>query len=63
MPESERVSDVVQQLECGTAWVNTHLAITPAQPFGGVKWSGVGVENGVEGFRAFTDLQVVCRPR
>jgi len=35
-----------RQLECGTAWVNTHLALAPHQPFGGFKRSGLGVENG-----------------
>ena len=36
----ERAAEVAGQLECGTAWVNQHLAITPFAPFGGAKWSG-----------------------
>jgi acyl-CoA reductase-like NAD-dependent aldehyde dehydrogenase len=32
------------------------------QPFGGLKWSGIGVENGIWGVDAFTDVQVIHRP-
>jgi acyl-CoA reductase-like NAD-dependent aldehyde dehydrogenase len=57
--DQERASDVARQLECGTAWVNTHLALAPHQPFGGAKWSGIGVENGPWGLHSFTELQVI----
>jgi acyl-CoA reductase-like NAD-dependent aldehyde dehydrogenase len=40
-------------------WVNTHQVAIPGRPFGGVKWSGVGVEGGPWGLEAYTDLQVV----
>ena len=56
--DDARASEVADQLECGTAWVNAHLALAPHQPFGGFKWSGVGVENGPWGLDAFTDIQV-----
>ena len=59
----ERASAVASQLECGTAWVNTHLGLAPHQPFGGFKWSGVGVENGPWGLAAFTEIQVQHRPK
>jgi acyl-CoA reductase-like NAD-dependent aldehyde dehydrogenase len=49
---------VADQLECGTVWVNTHLAYSPDQPISGVKWSCLGAENGVEGYLSYTDLQV-----
>ena len=42
----DRAASVADRLECGTAWVNTHLALAPNQPFGGFKWSGIGFENG-----------------
>jgi acyl-CoA reductase-like NAD-dependent aldehyde dehydrogenase len=54
----ERAGEVADQLECGTAWVNAHLALAPHQPFGGFKHSGMGVENGPWGLDAFTDIQV-----
>jgi acyl-CoA reductase-like NAD-dependent aldehyde dehydrogenase len=59
----ERGAEVASKLECGTAWVNTHLQLGPAQPFGGFKWSGVGVENGPWGLAAFTEIQVQYRAK
>ena len=61
--DAERAAEVAEQLECGTAWVNTHLALAPHQPFGGFKWSGIGVENGPWGLLGFTELQVVHRSK
>jgi acyl-CoA reductase-like NAD-dependent aldehyde dehydrogenase len=61
--DPDRAAAVAERLECGTAWVNTHLALAPHQPFGGAKWSGIGVENGPWGYDSFTELQVLHRPR
>ena len=61
--DADRAAAVAERLECGTAWVNTHLALAPHQPFGGAKWSGIGVENGPWGFFGFTEIQVVHRAR
>ncbi|HXZ61960.1 MAG TPA: aldehyde dehydrogenase family protein [Acidimicrobiales bacterium] len=61
--DAERASEVAAQLECGTAWVNTHLALAPQQPFGGFKWSGIGVENGPWGLAEFSEFQVVHRSK
>jgi acyl-CoA reductase-like NAD-dependent aldehyde dehydrogenase len=55
----ERGKEIAGELECGTAWVNQHLAILPFAPFGGSKWSGIGYENGPWGLAAFTELQTV----
>jgi len=55
----ERAAEVAGQLETGSAWVNQHLAILPNTPFGGAKWSGIGVENGTWGLLGFTELQTV----
>ncbi|GAA3206723.1 aldehyde dehydrogenase family protein [Actinocorallia longicatena] len=61
--DTERAAAVADELECGTAWVNTHLALHPAQPFGGFKWSGIGVENGTWGLEGFTEVQVRHRAK
>jgi acyl-CoA reductase-like NAD-dependent aldehyde dehydrogenase len=58
----ERAASVCEHLDCGTAYVNDHLALSPDVPFGGSKWSGVGVENGPWGLEEFTEIQVVRRP-
>jgi len=55
----ERGKAIASELECGTGWVNQHLAIVPFAPFGGSKWSGIGYENGPYGLAAFTELQVI----
>lgn len=49
----------VQQLECGTAWVNQHATLHPLAPFGGIKCSGLGVENNLQGLHEYTTIQVV----
>jgi acyl-CoA reductase-like NAD-dependent aldehyde dehydrogenase len=54
-----RATEVAGRLECGTAWVNQHMAMQPNVPFGGAKWSGIGVENGPWGLLGFTELQTV----
>jgi acyl-CoA reductase-like NAD-dependent aldehyde dehydrogenase len=61
--DADRAAQVAERLECGTAWVNTHLALAPHQPFGGSKWSGLGVENGTWGLYGFTELQVLHRSK
>jgi len=35
-----------QQIEAGTVWVNTYRAVSYMAPFGGMKRSGIGRENG-----------------
>ncbi len=57
--DPEKAAAVARELECGSAWVNQHLAIAPNLPFGGAKWSGIGVENGPWGLLGFTEIQVV----
>jgi acyl-CoA reductase-like NAD-dependent aldehyde dehydrogenase len=57
--DARRAAEVASQLECGTAWVNQHLNIVPHAPFGGAKWSGIGVENGHWGLYGFTETQTV----
>jgi aldehyde dehydrogenase (NAD+) len=51
--------DVAERIDSGTVWVNQHLNLTPAIPFGGAKQSGFGVEFGQEGLAEFTQLHVV----
>ena len=46
--------DVARRIETGTAAVNS-FDIPVSAPFGGVKGSGVGRENGVEGYDSFLD--------
>ena len=54
-----RGAAIAAELDCGTVWVNRHIALSPRAPFGGHKWSGIGYENGRWGLDAFCQIQVV----
>ena len=44
--------------------LNAHgSGVRPDLPFGGHKWSGIGVENGTWGLYGFTETQVITGPR
>jgi acyl-CoA reductase-like NAD-dependent aldehyde dehydrogenase len=50
------------QLQCGYVWVNDHGAtrLDLRAPFGGMKQSGMGREQGIEGVRAFQDTRSIA---
>lgn len=48
-----RAMEVIRALESGTIYVNTYLETMPQLPFGGLKESGIGKENGTEGLMEF----------
>ncbi|TFD59659.1 aldehyde dehydrogenase family protein [Cryobacterium sp. Hh7] len=53
---------VGSQLACGYVWVNDHGAtrLDLRAPFGGMKQSGFGREQGIEGIRAFQDTRAIA---
>ncbi|MFJ5112390.1 aldehyde dehydrogenase family protein [Streptomyces sp. NPDC088551] len=53
---------VADRLECGTAWINHHAELSLAQPFAGIKESGVGVAGGPWGLYGNLRPFVVHRP-
>ena len=55
-----KAMNLVPRIEAGTVWVNTHVLIDPAMPFGGVKQSGIGREFGSTAVESFTELKSVC---
>lgn len=57
--DKEKAKALAMQLECGSAWVNSHGGIQPNAPFGGVKQSGFGVEFAEDGLKEFTTIQTV----
>nr|WP_246549234.1 betaine-aldehyde dehydrogenase [Ancylobacter oerskovii] len=54
-----RAHRVIARLEAGTCWIN-HYNVTPIElPFGGVKQSGLGRENGKAAIEHYTQLKSV----
>ena len=40
------------EIETGLVWVNTHHRNDPSSPWGGMKESGIGRENGIEALQS-----------
>jgi betaine-aldehyde dehydrogenase len=54
-----RAHRVIARLQAGTCWIN-HYNVTPIElPFGGVKFSGLGRENGRAAIEHYTQLKSV----
>ncbi|KXL48705.1 hypothetical protein M433DRAFT_152199 [Acidomyces richmondensis BFW] len=51
LSQAYRLSDAI---ESGICWINTHHRNDPSSPWGGIGSSGLGTENGVDAFRAYT---------
>ena len=55
----QRAHRVAAQLQAGICWINNYN-ITPVEvPFGGVKQSGMGRENGLQALQHYTQLKTV----
>jgi len=58
--ESEQTQSVALQLESGMSYINDHADGHETVPFGGVKGSGIGRNNGADiGLSEYTDLKTV----
>ncbi|MDQ1129657.1 aldehyde dehydrogenase family protein [Microbacterium sp. SORGH_AS_0888] len=59
---AEAAQRVGSQLVCGYVWINDHGAnrCDLRAPFGGMKQSGMGREQGIEGIRAFQDTRSIA---
>lgn len=55
----QRAHRMARAVRAGTVWINSYRAVSPAAPFGGVKMSGFGRENGLESLREWTELKTV----
>lgn len=58
-----KATEIAKRMECGSVWINTHGAIQPNAPFGGVKQSGFGVEFGLYGLEECTSIQALRIPK
>ncbi|WOP19541.1 aldehyde dehydrogenase [Raineyella sp. LH-20] len=48
---------MVDRLDIGIVWINDHHRVDPASPWGGMKDSGIGSENAIEAFHAYTQMK------
>jgi len=55
----KRATVAPKRLRAGTVWVNTYRAASFLAPFGGVKMSGFGRENGVEAIDQYLETKCV----
>ena len=61
--DPERAASIASEIDSGQVSINSHGAgVQKHLPFGGHKWSGIGVENGPWGLTSFTELQVISGP-
>jgi acyl-CoA reductase-like NAD-dependent aldehyde dehydrogenase len=60
--DPEAAQRIGSRLVCGYVWVNDHGAtrLDLRAPFGGMKQSGMGREQGIEGVRAFQDTRAIA---
>ncbi|MFB8118137.1 aldehyde dehydrogenase family protein [Streptomyces sp. NPDC055962] len=58
----DQAEAVADRLECGTVWINHHAELSLAQPFAGIKESGLGVAGGPWGLYGNLRPFVVHRP-
>ncbi|MEE9415342.1 MAG: aldehyde dehydrogenase family protein [Acidimicrobiales bacterium] len=55
----QRAHRMARNLNVGTVWINTYRNVSYAAPFGGVKQSGYGRDNGLEAIDGFLDTKTV----
>ena len=54
-----RAHRVARAIQAGTVWINDYNTTPPEVPFGGVKHSGLGRENGMQTIEHYTQLKTI----
>jgi acyl-CoA reductase-like NAD-dependent aldehyde dehydrogenase len=54
----ERARAAAAHLQSGMNWINMHADFGPNHPFAGARWSGLGVEGGIDGIHAHMQIHV-----
>ena len=57
--EVGRAHRVARSIDAGIVWINDHHRIDPSSPWGGFRDSGLGKENGIACYEAYTKVQSV----
>ena len=58
----ERAFAVAKRLKAGATAINGGVWYGADAPFGGYKSSGVGRQNGIEGFAQYTETKIIAGP-
>jgi aldehyde dehydrogenase (NAD+) len=58
----ERATAVARRVRTGSIGVNGGIWYGADSPYGGYKWSGIGRQNGVEGFEQYLETKAVAWP-
>jgi acyl-CoA reductase-like NAD-dependent aldehyde dehydrogenase len=61
--DEARGIEVAARVQAGTVWVNQHPMLSSDVPFGGVKQSGLGVEQSIHGVLEYTNYRVLRAKR
>jgi aldehyde dehydrogenase (NAD+) len=59
---NERAMDVARRIRTGSVNVNSAIFYGADAPFGGYKMSGIGRQNGIEGFEQYLQTKVIAYP-
>jgi acyl-CoA reductase-like NAD-dependent aldehyde dehydrogenase len=54
-----RAHRVAAKFHTGTMWVDAYRVVAPDVPFGGIGYSGIGRENGLDAVNEFTETKAV----
>ncbi|UZX02994.1 aldehyde dehydrogenase [Arthrobacter sp. CDRTa11] len=57
--DARTIQHLAKRLEAGTVWINTYRSFHPTVPFGGMKQSGFGKENGFDSIAMYTRRKAV----
>jgi (Z)-2-((N-methylformamido)methylene)-5-hydroxybutyrolactone dehydrogenase len=55
----QRIVNIPKRIHAGTVWVNAYRVLSYLAPFGGVKSSGIGRENGLEAIKEYLEAKSV----
>jgi len=57
--DARQARDIATRLASGIVWINEVQHLSPTVPFGGRRQSGIGMENGIKGLKAYCDLRTI----
>lgn len=58
--DADAAQAIADRLSTGTVWINEPPNLNPTVPFGGMRQSGIGVENGREGLMEYTASKTIA---